>query len=453
MNFTNAELLKARERKMARFSPKFNNEGDGKKRGGAENQAEGAQAPKRRKLVKVSSTAGSSNPGAQPTTAAASKGKKVAKASTATATESTTIPAPNSATAGAATAVAAKSTTVGATAATAGATTTSGDQSPAADTTANISQPSAVEKLVAVNATKAAASSGAHAGEKEKENETPKSPPRQDAPPSPPPTNDGRQMPSPPHQEERSSPDTATTSEAARIEQAPAPEGGSSSYYNMLPNFNAAAAESERLRAENAKHQEDTAGWKKRFDKLLEQAGKEKVQADKLIGTAGIKIGELENDLELMREEADGLDASLQACKKEKGQVEKDLAAKSEALAAKESQLDALRVELESVRKALAEQEKKSAESLTSAKADLEAAVRTASEESLAHGAALAAKDSDITSHLAKIKELEGELAKEKAKAAEASVAQPTIISLAAAAESTTAVSSATAGFNAEVAV
>ncbi|XP_057429002.1 uncharacterized protein LOC130722302 [Lotus japonicus] len=366
MNFTNAELLKARERKMARFSPKFNNEGDGMKRGGAENQAEGAQAPKRRKLVKVSSAAGSSNPGVQPTTAAAPKGIKVAKASTATATESTTVPVPNSATAGAATAVAAKSTTVGATAAATGATTTSGDQSPAADTTANTSQPSAVEKLVAVNATKTAASSGAPAGEKEKENETPKSPLRHDAPPSPPPTDDGRQMPSPPHQEERPSLDAATTSEAARIEQAP---------------FNAAAAEAERLRAENAKHQEDTAGWKKRFDKLLEQAGKEKVQADKLIGTAGIKIGELENDLELMKEEADGLDASLQVCKKEKTQVEKDLVAISEALAAKESQLDALRVELELVRKALAEQEKKSAESLASAKTDLEAAVRTASEE------------------------------------------------------------------------
>ncbi|XP_057451821.1 uncharacterized protein LOC130743597 [Lotus japonicus] len=337
MNFTNAELLKARERKMARFSPKFNNEGDGKKRGGAENQAEGAQAPKRRKLVKVSSAAGSSNPGAQPPNAAASKGKKVAKAYTATTTESTTIPVPNLATADAATAVAAKSTTVGATAASADATTTSGDQSPAADTTATISQTSAVEKLVA---------------------------------------------------------------------------------------FNAAAAEAERLRAENAKHQEDTVGWKKRFDKLLEQAGKEKVQADKLIGTAGIKIGELENDLELMREEADGLDASLQACKKEKAQVEKDLVARSEALAAKESQLDALRVELESVRKALAEQEKKYAESLASARADLEVAVRTASEEikkaDEVHGAALAAKDSDITSHLAKIKELEGELVMEKAKATEA---------------------------------
>ncbi|XP_057432072.1 uncharacterized protein LOC130724814 [Lotus japonicus] len=213
MNFTNAELLKARERKMARFSPKFNNEGDGKKRGGAENQAEGAQAPKRRKLVKVSSVAGSSNPGAQPTIAAASKGKKVAKASVATATESTTVPAPNSA-------AAAKSTTVGATAASAGATTTSVDQSPAADTTTNISQPSAVEELVAVNATKAAASSNAPAGGKEKENETPRSPPRQDAPPSPPPTDDGRSVSPPPRREERPSPDVAATFEATQIEQA-----------------------------------------------------------------------------------------------------------------------------------------------------------------------------------------------------------------------------------------
>ncbi|XP_057425904.1 uncharacterized protein LOC130719295 [Lotus japonicus] len=449
---------------MARFSPKFNAEGDGKKRGGAESQTEGAQAPKRRKLVKVSSVApgsaagGPSNAGAQPTAAALSKGKDVAatatiassqsptggtsqfsaaKASAATATKSALVTAPNSATAGATTVGASKSTTIGATTATA-------DQTSTAGTTTNASQPSAVEKLAAINATTAAA---------------------------PPPTNDGRSMSPPPRQEERPPPDAAPTFEAARIEQAPGNKGGYPSYYNMLPNaiepseflltslnrdaiekevssqginetkeetlacllragcifahtfdnFNAAAAETERLKAESAQHQEVVASWKKRFDKLLDQAGKEKVQADKLIGAAGNRIGELEDDLKLMKDEADGLDASLQACKKQKDQVEKDLAAKGEALAAKESELEILGAELQSAKKALAEQEGKSAESLASAKADLEAVMRATAEEikkaDESQGAALAARDAEITSHLARIKELESELSAEKAKA------------------------------------
>ncbi|XP_057438361.1 uncharacterized protein LOC130730377 [Lotus japonicus] len=378
MNLTNAELLKARERKMARFSPKFNTEGDGKKRGGAENQAEGAQAPKRRRLVKGSS-AGSSNPDAQPTAAAVTKGKKAAataaiassksptggtsqlpaaEASAAAATEPVTVTAPDSAAAGTATAAASKSATIGA-------TTTNADQS----STAGIN---------------AATCSNASAGEKERETEkeNPKSPPRQVTPPSLPPTNDDRSMSPPPRQEERPSLDAATTSEAAQIEQAPGNRGGSSSHFSMLPkaiepseflltglnrdviekevlsqgineikeetlacllragcifahafdNFNSAAAEAERLKAESAQHQEAAAAWEKRFDKLVAQAGKEKVHADKLIGAAGNRIDELEDHLKLMKEEADNLDASLQACKKEKDQVEKDLAAKGEAL-------------------------------------------------------------------------------------------------------------------------
>ncbi|XP_057418083.1 uncharacterized protein LOC130712265 [Lotus japonicus] len=444
MNFTNAELLKARERRMARFSPKFNTEGDAKKRGGAENQAESTKAPKRRRLTKTSSGAGTSNPGAQPTTAAAPKGKNVAEASIAAATEPTAVPASTPASAGATAAVAAESS-VGATAASAG-----------------------------VNATKAAASSDTPIGEKEKENETPKSPPHQEAPPSPPPTRDAGSMPSPPHQGEKSCPGAATTSEAAQIEQAPAPEVGSSSYYNMLPNaiepsefllaglnrdviekevlsrglndtkeetlacllragcifahtfekFNAANVEAERLKAESAKHQEAAAAWEKRFDKLATQAGKDKVYADKMIGTAGIKIGELEDQLALMKEEADELDASLQACKKEKEQVEKDLIARGEALIAKESELAVLCAELELVKKALAEQEKKSAESLALAKSDMEAVMQATSEEikkaTETHAEALATKDAEIASQLAKIKSLEDELATEKAKAIEA---------------------------------
>ncbi|XP_057444570.1 uncharacterized protein LOC130736800 [Lotus japonicus] len=321
---------------MTRFSPKFNTEGDGKKRGGAENQTEGAQAPKRRKLVKVSSVApgsavaGSSNPGAQPTTVAVSKGKNVvkasAKASAATTTEFATATTPHSATGDTATVAAAKSTTVGA-------TTATGNQSSTAGRTTNTSQPSAVEKLAAINATTAAA------------------------------TSDEKTL--------------ACLLRAGCI------------FAHAFDNFNAAAAETERLRAENAKHQEDAAAWKKRFDKLLDQAGKEKVQADKLID-----------------------------------QAEKDLAARGEALAAKESELEVLRAELESAKKALAEQEEKSAESLASAKADLEAVMRATSEEikkaDEARGAALAAKDAEIISHLAKIKELEGELAVERAKVVEA---------------------------------
>ncbi|XP_057432758.1 uncharacterized protein LOC130725558 [Lotus japonicus] len=349
---------------MARFSPKFNAEGDGKKRGGAESQTEGAQAPKRRRLVKVS------NPGAQPTAAAASKGKNAAgtcqlstaKASAATATESATVTAPNPAPAGSATIAASKSTTIGATTATA-------DQPSTADTTTNIAQPSATEKLAATNATTAA-------GINETKEET-----------------------------------LACLLRAGCI------------FAHAFDNFNAVAAETERLKAESAQHQEAVVAWKKRFDKLLEQAGKEKVQADKLIGAAGIKIGELEDHLKLMKEEADDLDASLQACKKQKDQIEKDLVAKGEALGTKESELEILGAELESAKKALAEQEKKCAESLASAKADLEAAMRATSEEikkaDEAHGAALAAKDAEITSHLARIKELEGELAVEKAKATE----------------------------------
>ncbi|XP_057447081.1 uncharacterized protein LOC130738916 [Lotus japonicus] len=474
MNFTNAELLKARERRMTRFSPKFNAEGDVKKRGGAENQAEGAKAPKRRKLAKVSSVAGPSNPGAQPNTAATPKGKNVTEASAAATTETTTVPIPKSATADVASAAAAKSTTVGATAASTGTATTSADQPPTADTNANISQPSAVEKPATVNATTAAASSDAPTGKKGKENETPQSPPRQDAPPSPPPTDDGRSASSPPRREEGPSPDAAATSEATQIEQAPGKEGGSSSYYNMLPNaietseflltglnreviekevlsrgideakeetlacllragcifahafekFNAATVEAERLKAESAKHQEAASAWEKRFDKLATQAGKDKAHADKLIGTAGIKIGELEDQLALMKEEADDLDASLQACKKEKEQAEKDLIARGEALVAKESELGTLRAELELVKKALAEQEKKSAESLALAKSDMEAVMQATSEEikkaTEAHAEALATKDAEIASQLAKIKGLEDELATEKTKATEA---------------------------------
>ncbi|XP_057439464.1 uncharacterized protein LOC130731252 [Lotus japonicus] len=156
MNFTNAELLKARERKMARFSPKFNTEGDRKKRSGAENQAEGAQAPKRRRLVKGSS-AGSSNPGVQPTAAAVTKGKKAAataaivssksptdgtsqlpaaeaSAVTVGATEPVTVTAPDSAAAGTATAAASKSATIGATTTTADQPSTAGTNAAAAAT-------------------------------------------------------------------------------------------------------------------------------------------------------------------------------------------------------------------------------------------------------------------------------------------------------------------------------
>ncbi|XP_057444128.1 uncharacterized protein LOC130736304 [Lotus japonicus] len=370
-----------------------------------------------------SAVAGSSNPGAQPITAAVSKGKNVGKASanvSATAATESAQPAPNSAAGGTATVAAAKSTTVGATPTTVG-------QSSIAGTTTNTSSPSA-----ALNATTAAASSDAPAGGKETEKETSKSPPRQVTPPSPPPTNDGRSMSSPPHHEERSSPGAATTFEAARIERAPGNEGGSSSYHNMLPNAIEPSeflltglnpAEAERLKAESDRHQEAAAAWEKCCDKLVAQAGKEKVHADKLIGSAGNRIGELEDHLKLMKEEADGLDASLQACKKEKDQAEKDLAAKSEALAAKESELKTLGAELELAKKAMAEQEKKSAESLALVKADLEA-MRATSEEikkaNEAYGATLVAKDAEITSHLARIKELEGELSVEKAKATEA---------------------------------
>ncbi|XP_057432025.1 uncharacterized protein LOC130724758 [Lotus japonicus] len=354
MNFTNAELLKARP-----------------------------------------AVAGSSNPGAQPTAIAVTKGKNAAataaiassksptdgtsqlpaaEASAAAATEPVTVTAPDSAAAGTTTAAASKSTTIGA-------TTTTADQSSTAG----------------INAATAGAFTNASAGEKEREKEieNPKSPPRQVTPPSPPPTNDGRSMSPPPRQEERSSPDAATTFEAAQIEQAPGNRGGSSSHFNMLPNaiepseflltglnrdviekevlsrginetkeetlacllragcifahafdnFNSAAAEAERLKAESAQHQEAAAAWEKRFDKLVAQAGKEKVHADKLIGAAGNMIGELEGHLKLMKEEADDLDASLQACKKQKDQVEKDLAAKGEALAAKESELETLGAE------------------------------------------------------------------------------------------------------------
>ncbi|XP_057425793.1 uncharacterized protein LOC130719172 [Lotus japonicus] len=416
-------------------------------------------APKRRRLVKGSS-ASSSNPDAQPTAAAVTKGKKAAttaaiassksptdgtsqlpaaEASAAAATEPVTVTALDSAAAGtatgAATGAASKSANIGG-------TTTTADQS----STAGIS------------AAAAATCSNAAAGEKERETEkeNPKSPPRQVTPPSPPPTNDERSLSPPPRQEERPSPDAATTFEAARIEQAPGNRGGSSGHFNMLPNaiepseflltglnrdviekevlsrginetkeetlacllragcifahafdnFNSAAAEAERLKAESAQHQEPAAAWEKRFDKLVAQAGKEKVHADKLIGAAGNRIGELEDHLKLMKEEADGLDASLQACKKEKDQVEKDLAAEGEALAAKELELETLGAELELAKKA-----------------DLEA-MRATSEEikkaNEAHGATLVTKDAEITSLLARIKELEGELSAEKAKATEA---------------------------------
>ncbi|XP_057429877.1 uncharacterized protein LOC130722987 [Lotus japonicus] len=235
MNFTNAELLKACERKMARFSPKFNTEGDGKRRGGAENQAEGAQAPKRRRLVKGSS-ASSFNPSAQPTAGAVAKGKKAAstaaiassklptdgtsqlptaEASAAAATEPVNVTTLDSAAAGTATGAAVKSTTIGA-------TTTTTDQPSTTDT----------------SAAAATTCSNAAAGEKERETEkeNPKSPPRQVTPPSPPPTNDERSLSPPPRQEERPSPGAATTSEAAQIEQAPGNRGGSSSHFNMLPN-------------------------------------------------------------------------------------------------------------------------------------------------------------------------------------------------------------------------
>ncbi|XP_057452562.1 uncharacterized protein LOC130744389 [Lotus japonicus] len=332
---------------MARFSPKFNAEGDGKKRGGAESQSEGAQAPKRRRLVKVSSVApgsavaGSSNPGVQPTAVAVSKGKNVAATATIASSQSPT-----------------------------GGTS----QLPAA-------------KASAATATKSATVTAPNSATAEKEvlsqgiNET---------------------------KEET----LACLLRAGCI------------FAHAFDNFNAAAAETKRLKAESAQHQEAAAAWKKRFDKLFDQAGKEKVHADKLIGAAGNRIGELEDHLKLMKEEADGLDASLQACKKQKDQVEKDLATKGEALAAKESELEILGAELESAKKALAEQEEKSAESLASAKADLEAVMRATSEEikkaDEAHGAALAARDAEITSHLARIKELESELSVEKAKAAEA---------------------------------
>ncbi|XP_057425859.1 uncharacterized protein LOC130719243 [Lotus japonicus] len=440
MNFTNAELLKAREGKMARFSPKFNTEGDGKKRGGAENQAEGAQAPKRRRLVKGSS-ASSSNPGAQPTAAAVAKGKKAAstaaiasseplndgtsqlptaEATAAAATEPITVTTLDSAVVGTATGAAAKSATIGA-------TTTTADQPSTAGT----------------NAEAAATCSNAAAGEKEKESEkeNPKSPPRQVTPPSPPPTNDEHSLSPPPRQEERPSPGAATTSEAAQIEQAPGNRGGSSSHFNMLPNaiepseflltgLNRDAIEKEELSRGIKETKEETLACLLRagcifahaFDKFNSTA----VEAERLKAESAQHqeaISELEDHLKLMKEEADDLDSSLQACRKEKDQVKKDLVAKGKALAAKESELETLSAELELAKKTLAEQEKKSAESLALVKADLEA-MRATSEEikkaNEAHGATLVAKDAEITSHLARIKKLEGELSVEKAKATEA---------------------------------
>ncbi|XP_057429831.1 COP1-interactive protein 1-like [Lotus japonicus] len=496
MNFANAELLKVRERKMARFSPKFSTNGDAqKKRGEKENKGEGAQAPKRRKLVKTSSVAANpaatrleaadtSTPNSQAPIATATKSKNANAAATGSkplAGETTSAVTKPTAT-GTSTSAATKSTA-------AGATTSAATKSTAAGAT------TAAAKLAAVNAATAAfraasttlasatASESAIIGvatsqqqqewEKRKEKEVPKSPPRQNpdatrqvTPPGPPPTNAERTSTPSPRQEERP-PIPKATITPAQIGQATGDKEASSSHSQMLrdaiepseflltginreviekevlsrginetkeeslscllrvgcifahafDSFSATAAATEELRAENAKLGEDGAAWKKSFEKILDHSGKEKIRTDKMIGAAGNKIGELEDHLKLMKEEVDGLDASLQACKKEKEQVEKDLVSKGEALAAKESDLKSLVAELKSAKKALAEQEKKVVEAQETARADLEAVKKASAEEvrkmAEAHGAALAAKELEMTPLLAKLKELESELAVE----------------------------------------
>ncbi|XP_057433028.1 uncharacterized protein LOC130725827 [Lotus japonicus] len=408
MKFTHEELLRAAERKLARFPPKFNAEGDGqKKRAERDGKGEGNQAPKRRKLIKdpafhatASNTANTAKQGRNQVPPSPPRQVPNTLVHQTSETQSSQSQATPSATA--------KSTN---------------NQTPATPPYQGDKQPTPSPRQEDRLSTPPP----------HQENRPPTPPPHQEnRPPTPPPHQENRPPTPPPHKENRppTPPSPNTPPNLAQQETEVFSKGTKETseecitsllhagciFAKTFQKLIAVAATSEELKAENDQLCGSVKDWQARFDQFVTAASKEKVRTDKMMGAAGRKIGELETDLSNMRAEADDLDAKLKDRKEEKERVKRELTAKDEVLAAKDSELNSIRAELEAIKKALGEETEKATEA--------QAAVLAATEEkkkiSETHQAALAEKETELGALRSKLEEMEKELSEEKAKAGEA---------------------------------